>query len=366
MSQSRLRLIERRSEHPAVQTSQLTIAGRPFLLLEYQSDKLSLFGEAAPLSGYGQDSLSQARDELLRLRAEELDAGAELLAAEVERGASLMRADLWRRLPWENTLSSPAARFCADMLVARLCAAKRNVSLFDLFPARSQRAFLPTSEVLDPLREGELERLEGFFLQGVRCFKLKCGRDAEQELDFIARLRERHPVTACESDKVLLRLDFNRALAPVGAHAFFRSLDPRGVQWIEDPTPRAEDWFALSDYGIPLAADEPLSWEPRENWSLFEVAQVLVVKPMALGGFGRCLDLADHAGRSEQSICVSHLFDGPCSFEATAALAFSIHSAPGAVGLSEHAGLKGARLGSSPALEYSWLKPDRLIVPKSS
>jgi L-alanine-DL-glutamate epimerase-like enolase superfamily enzyme len=65
----------------------------------------------------------------------------------------------------------------------------------------------------------------------------------------------------------------------------------------------------------------------------------VVLKPMALGGFGPCLALAKRAHAAGLKSCVSHLFDGPVALASAAALALVVHGPGVAAGLAPHAGL---------------------------
>ncbi len=59
--------------------------------------------------------------------------------------------------------------------------------------------------------------------------------------------------------------------------------------------------------------------------------RVLVLKPMALGGFAACLELARIAAAAGGAVLVSHLFDGPVGLAAAAHLGFRLARAGAAL-----------------------------------
>jgi L-alanine-DL-glutamate epimerase-like enolase superfamily enzyme len=68
-------------------------------------------------------------------------------------------------------------------------------------------------------------------------------------------------------------------------------------------------------------------------------AHVIVLKPMAVGGFSACVRLADTARALGCDVVVTHLFDGPIALRAASVLAMLVHSPNLAAGLAPHAGL---------------------------
>lgn len=87
------------------------------------------------------------------------------------------------------------------------------------------------------------------------------------------KIKVRERVPKIEGKK--LRLDCNERFTPETVDAFFSTLDPQQVEFVEDPTPYDEKlWNHLyRKYGIPLARDAG-----SENKG---ACQVLVVKPAA-------------------------------------------------------------------------------------
>jgi len=347
---------EHTTVHAELSTSQLRTSGRPRLIVRCTLGEQVVFGEASPLPGFGCDSLESARASLQVLSVDQIEAGAAWLVEQFRaHGACTVLAD-WLRLNEVFSTSSPAARFCWEMLCARRAAQLCDVSLFRLLGRDVAGRQLLTSQVLDPLAPELLEKARSFFAQGVATFKLKCGRSLNDEVQAIRLLSQ------ALGDSLRLRIDVNRAFTAQQAHQLLGELRDLPIEWFEDITDDPAGWESLRAPGVRLAVDEALGDGDVE---VARYADVLVVKPMALGGFSAGLKWRDWAEQAGKTICVSHLFDGALSLEATCALAFCIQSFPGAAGLSAHAGLWGEDISQQGASKFSWLMPERMIVPNS-
>jgi L-alanine-DL-glutamate epimerase-like enolase superfamily enzyme len=338
--------------HAPVVTSQLTIVGRPALFLHGEMDGRDWVGEASPLEGFGQDSFESARAEVEAITTTQVESAVHALVRHFREEGHCGVLTAWEPVEQIHALGSPSARYCFEMLCARLAAQACHTDLFGLLLPPGAARQLSTSRVLDPLAPDFLAQLAYARGQGIKTFKLKCGRDAQAEITAYNQA-----LRSVEGD-VRFRLDANRAYSLAQADVLLAQLDPDRCEWCEDLTDDPTQWDALSRHGIPLAVDEHLvggvPWAAR-------FAQVLVAKPMALGGMSAVYRLARWAKEHQRTVCVSHLFDGPAAFEATSALAFSLHSFRGAAGLSDHVGL-----GPPEKPRFPWLFPDRIIVPFSS
>jgi len=190
--------------------------------------------------------------------------------------------------------------------------------------------------------------------RGIRTFKLKVGRagDMQGELE-----RARIARQAIGPDGAL-RLDANGGWSPLQAAAALAALAPLRLELIEEPVAAWRDLPLPSP--VPVAADESLQ-APEAEAELDErvargACQALVLKPMALGGFARCLRLARLARRHGLGVIVTHMFDGPIGLAAAAELALAL-PAPWACGLTPHAGLSAWPAASIPQLEAAAIAP---------
>lgn len=349
------------TEHAPLGTSRLSIAGRPFLFATWRREgERPVFGEAAPLSGYGDDDFGRAEAALDRLSAGELLEVARAAAADFrseDQGLLYSeRSPLGVVSAWSSDISSPSARFCAEMLVLGAVAGSCGVPVWRLLASEYVALALRTSAVVDPLSPSWFEDFEAHHARGVRTFKFKCGRDAEREKAALLR--------ALCADGVALRLDPNGAFRMPAVERFLGSLPLERIEWIEDPMPELSDWSALRDNtGLPLALDEPLARGLSFEQASVLAPDVIVLKPMALGGFAACIGWAKWARVRQTSVCVSHLFDGNAAMSATIQLAFAVQSPMFAAGLGEHVALSSDPSGAPPA---PFLSGGTLTCPRTA
>jgi L-alanine-DL-glutamate epimerase-like enolase superfamily enzyme len=182
-----------------------------------------------------------------------------------------------------------------------------------------------------------LAAARGAIAGGYTTLKVKLG-PADQWQEDKARLSA---LRAALGSDVAIRLDVNRGWSLADAH-LLEELVEFAPQYVEDPLePGALEQLESSP--VPLALDESL----QQRFALDHFAphlarlnvQVVVLKPMALGGMGRCISLAARARLLGLHVVISHLFDGPVAHSAAGALALAIGSKAYAQGLGPHPGL---------------------------
>lgn len=336
------------SEHPAVGTSRLRIAGRRFLSVIWEREgEPPVFGEAAPLEGYGDDDFSRAEAALRRLTAGELEevarSAADAFRGELKGPLSKGGSALKVVSIWSRALPSPSARFCAEMLALSAVAGSCGVPLWRLLTSECTAPTLRTSAVIDPLSSRWFQELQTQRARGICTFKFKCGRDPGPEKEAL--------LSVASLPGLRLRLDPNGALSLAEAERFLSALPLELIEWVEDPTEHISDWGGLrARTGIRLALDEPLARGLSANQASQVAPDVIVLKPMAVGGFSACVSWATWARARGASVCVSHLFDGRAAMSATIQLAFALQDPRFAAGLGEHAALSCDPSGAPPVL----------------
>lgn len=369
MSELRVRQVQR--EHPTLQTSRFVVASRPSLHLDYDSPWGLCKGEAAPLPGYGNDSLERARANLQAWSPKGIDACIESLWASWAAQEKPLPAAAWEELHSALDVSeiSPSARFAVDQVVTQALSHRAGLPAHRLLGQGAVASRLALSQVLSPLQPGEMRRAEQFFAEGVRTFKLKCGSAPDSELRFAREV-------ASFGKELRLRVDANGNFTRDEVLRFSAALGEQ-LEWIEDPTLDPRQWSRWPEQDGPLAVDEPLVGRGSESAlpafgfpgtaaeaseSAFSAQgwgrrlRAVVLKPMALGGWAPCLRWASAAGAAGAQVCVSHLFDGPRAAWGCATLAFAVQSPEVAVGLSRHVGLSGAEQ------QLPWLTADALLL----
>ncbi|MFT5359317.1 MAG: L-alanine-DL-glutamate epimerase-like enolase superfamily enzyme [Polyangiales bacterium] len=159
-------------------------------------------------------------------------------------------------------------------------------------------------------------------------WKCKLGRDIDTE------------IATAETQRRPVRFDANGSLGSNAGEVLAR-LAAVGAEFIEEPVP-FEQLRALHPSPVPVALDESLHGPDgvdrlrealRKGW-----AHVLVVKPMALG-HAKARVLCAVAAEYGAPIIVSHLFDGPLAYAASALFAFRFATPSYAQGLGRHSAL---------------------------
>lgn len=339
----------------------MRIVGRPFLLATWErKGEPPLYGEAAPLEGYGADDLSSAEAALRAIPTALLEAVTRAVV-EVFSAGPLALSDrqetpLGALHAWSCGIPSPAARFCAEMLVLSAAARACRVPLFRLLTREAVPRTLRTSAVVDPLSNVWFSDFARQHFQGIRAFKFKCGREPRQEREAI--------LCALKFSDVRIRIDPNGAFSLKGATEFLLDLPCEAIDWIEDPTCDLNEWGSLRRVTkVPVALDEPLARGLNAAQAEEVRPDVVVLKPMALGGFSSCMKWAAWARGNGASVCVSHLFDGNTAMNAAIHLAFAVQTPHHAAGLGLHAALACDPSGTPRA---SGLAYDLLSCPTTS
>lgn len=326
---STLEVIEHFGEHPSVVNSRLESRGRRSFLLEWQTPDGFFRGEASPLPGYGTDDPERAHRELGTV-----EPGALENRRAERRGIAVTLEEL-EQLP--VAVSSPSARFALETAWLRARSFDLGLPVWQLLrramgldESRAPET-IRTSAVLDAGAAAELERARSLFHDGIRTFKVKCGRDWPAEKRLIEALSE--------LGAVRLRLDPNLAWSPEELRRAQAELSlSLPIEFIEDPTPDQGAWDPA--LGFAFGIDEPLgALTPSPEALSRSGARFVVLKPMALGGFARSLRWAQAAFDCDASCIVSHLFDGPTALDAAIELAFAVQSPDHAAGLGAHLGL---------------------------
>jgi o-succinylbenzoate synthase len=259
-------------------------------LLHLRTDGgLDGWGECTPLSEAGTGTLAEAAqclETLLpRLRGQSLQAARDDLPAHC----------------------TPAVRCALDTAVLDLSSRLAGLPMarwLNTDAAVSVRV----NAMAGPLDEHSADAIRRAAGEGYRTFKLKIGlAPVERELRQIHRLAARLP----EGGR--LRLDANAAFTPEQAHTLVRGLRGLPIDCLEEPlaAPRVDTLAALqAEAHCALAVDESIGELGLSR--LLEAAPVrrLVLKPMAVGGPGRVVEIAREARRAGMDSIVTTSVDG--------------------------------------------------------
>jgi o-succinylbenzoate synthase len=286
-------------------------------------------GEASPLPGYSADNLATCGDRLQKVPWGDL-------ALELSESDGRLSFTA----PTEQQLAAlpAAARCAAETALLDLIAQHRAVPLATLLRAGTPPAAVAVSALLTGENPAELlASAHAAVARGFRVLKVKVGRPdgAAWELAALRELRRQL------APNITLRLDANRAWTLAEATERLAALAEIEPELIEEPLAQVNELRHLKT-PLRIALDESLQHLDAESAVVPLLAtgavRALVLKPMALGGPLRCLQLARLAATYAAPCLVTHLFDGPVALAAAAAVALAL-PLPLACGLDAHPGL---------------------------
>ncbi len=229
-------------------------------------------GDAAPFPGFG--SLDSTRV-----------AGALAHAVRVLPGRSVAEA---RRLT-DELRDVPEAAHALDLALLDLEARCTARSIRELLDPRAATT-VSTHTLVRDAREARLA-----IDRGARVLKTKA------PIGVVAAIR------AALGPDVRLRVDANGRWDPETARARVDRLAALGVEWVEQPVAALCDLGALRGRGVPIAADEVVSRAPTD--AVLEAADVVIVKPMFVGGLRAALTLARAALHAGRVACITHALE---------------------------------------------------------
>jgi o-succinylbenzoate synthase len=276
-------------------------------------------GEAAPLPAYSRDTFEENTQALRALAAARF--------ADLEPGASaalVLETALPESLPH-------AARHALESALLDLWSRAASVPAFRLLAGDASAARVELACLL-PADERIFATARREYQRGFRSFKLKLGvgRSLLEDISRLERLRAELPAGA------QLRVDGNRQQDGDVLVSLAPRLSALALEWIEEPT---RDVISEPELGLPIALDESLLDGPDLARASSKGARYVVLKPSLLGGFARCLALAERARGAGLVPVASHQFEGPLGFQSAAALALALGAGRPADGLGPHLGL---------------------------
>jgi len=336
-------------------TARGEVQGRRGWLLELQADSGEVGrgdacpfpgdeNPAAPGDGFAMESWPACGERL------------EVIAAGL-MGRGLSEAQAFLDSPEGSAPDAPAARFALDCAVSELAARSRACSVATWLAesqGRKARARLAVSALVAGGCEEEIiaEAVE-YQRAGFQTFKLKLGgRPGAEELVRVKALR------GALGPGARLRLDANAAYSPSEASALLAELEGLAIELVEQPVaPGDVEGLARvrAESPVRIAADEALvDRAAAERIIATRAADVLVIKPAALGGLRRAQALAAEAARAGMDCYVTSMLDSAYGVAAASHLAAALPATALAHGLAT-ASLFSFDLAKAPLPDAGWL-----------
>lgn len=290
------------------------------LALEEEGGRVGL-GESAPFPGFGLETIASSVA-ALRLAAKYL------IGMPRDRYPGAV-ADLHRLAP---VMASPCARHAIDLALHDLLAQDRHVPMARLLGGDRALDEVPINAALPRLPRRELALAAATAVrEGYRTLKIKVGGvSTAEDVDRVRAVRDQ------VGADVRLRLDANQSWSEHEAVEALQALDDVGLEYCEEPVAGVDSMGRVKAAApVRLAADESVTDLDSARRILDDgAADVLVLKPMALGGLHPARAIASLARDRGVEAVVTTMLESPVGRRGALHLAASLGPAQHAHGLA--------------------------------
>ena len=270
-------------------------------------------GEAAPLDGFGMESLIETERTL----------------REAQR--SLINAEIQNLSDIENLLKyydrTPAAKHGIELGLLHLLSQDQGITLAQLLAnsySGKVRDRVAVNDVIGAIsfEQASLKARE-YIQQGYRCLKIKVGTE-----DFEADLRRVEAVRSQVGNSIQIRIDANQAWSVTEAIANLKKLELLQIEYVEQPI-AATNLLGMAEVkrsqSILVAADESVNNIAQLQQVInTRAADIIILKPMAIGGVLTAYHAAMIAFQAELDVVVTTTIDGAIARQAAFALAAAL------------------------------------------
>ena len=270
-------------------------------------------GEASPLEGFGMESLAETEKVLTEIQRS-------LINVEIQN-----LDDITNLLAAYNSTS--AAKHGIELALLNLLAQVQELKLSQLLANSVNgkvRDLVPVNAVIGAIApELAASKAKQHIDQGYRCLKIKVGTK-----DFASDLRRVEAVRSQVGNEIQIRIDANQGWSVAQAIANLNSLESLKIEYVEQPV-AALDLQGMAmvrrSQSIPVAADESVNNLTQlqrviDNQS----ADIIILKPMALGGILTAQRAALIAFQAGLDVVVTTTIDGAIAYQGTFELAASL------------------------------------------
>lgn len=260
-------------------------------------------------------------------------------------------------LEFYNTLPA-SIRFGISMLWHQAKALEMNKSLCEYLKGQ-HTAKLPLNATLGRASVDEaLKKVSNFVGNGYGTIKVKAGSDFEQELELLRKIRAKYP-------ELTLRVDANRSWSYEEALTYLSELKKIKPEYCEEPlrSPTPEMLSRLrNETSIPIAADESVrSADDASQLLKSDAADVLILKPMLIGGIEEILNINSQAEDAGVSVVYTTSLEAGVGRLITAHIAAGLLQYPVACGLAT-----GSMLTKDVFYDENFIEQGNFIIPEDA
>ncbi len=289
-------------------TARQDFSTRKGVLIKLKKSGITALGEAAPLPGFSEESLQQLTEQIQEKRSS--------ITQFFKTNFTLDDIDEFIN----QTDLFPSLQFGLFTAAAFHLAQKEEKS--------QNNKWVKVNAVID-LKKSILPQIRKYATNGFKTIKLKVGPNREEILSQIEKVRD-------EFEDLNIRLDANRVWDLDHAVQFLTQVEHYKIEFCEEPLkrPSAQNLQALKDHNaIPLALDETMAVWP-EIKDKAAIADILIIKPMVMGGFSKIKAVCKFAAQNDKEIVFTSSLGTAVERLATAGLASEFGSEKLAHGLN--------------------------------
>jgi o-succinylbenzoate synthase len=328
-----------------LETARGTITHREGFLVCVEVDGTKGIGEATPLPGWT-ESIDECRDAL-------------------DRASSVIESDGFDAALDAVMPSCPAARHGLSLAVFDMRAREAGQPLYRYLGGRECSSVPVNATIGDGSVKETVTAAERAVDHGYECLKCKVGvRSVDADVERLRAVRN-------AVGDIELRGDANGAWDRAQAIRAFKAFSEIGISYVEQPLPSdAVEGHAMlrkqvrelggGDERVGVALDETLTQTSIESIVSEDAADVLVLKPMAVGGVDWVREIAVMAREAGMTPVVTTTIDGAYARAGAVHVAGSIPDIP-ACGLAT-----GDRLADDFVLDPVPVDEGRITVPQGN
>jgi o-succinylbenzoate synthase len=301
-------------------------------------------GEAAPLEGFGMESLIETQAVLHTLQVESVGKNLSCL----EDITSL----------FTNFCHAPAAKHGMELALCNLWAVFQGKSLAHMLNPTSRDFIRDASRrvIVNALIGGgspvdAATQAQALVEQGYVCIKVKVGADgADRDWQRVAAVR------AVVGKQIQIRLDANQAWSVDEAIAQIKQFESLDIEYVEQPV-AASDLAGMAkvrrSVGVAIAADESITnINALQQAIAHQAADIAIIKPMAMGGILTARKAAYIALEAGMDVVFTTTIDGAIARLGALHLVASIPEVTRACGLATGELLESDLLPTFPVPEH--------------
>lgn len=318
-----------------LETARGTIEERDGFLIRIETDGLSGIGEATPLVGWT-ESYEECQTAL---------STASEIAGELDWGIALTK------------LESPAARHGISLALADGRAHNQSLPLYRSLGRQETVEQVPVNVTIGSDKPAVMARRASAAVEeGYESVKLKIGLNGiEEDIERVRAVRN------AVGDDIELRADANGSWERDEASRAVEALAALDVSYVEQPLPTANlsAHAGLRGKGVDIALDESLAAHDIDDIIEADAADVLILKPMVLGGPDLAVEAADRCRAAGIEPVVSTTVD------AVVARVAAVHVAATIPDVRPSGLATGGRLATDLARDPAKVEDGAIAVPQN-